>query len=70
MLAQRRRRWPNIFSQLDQCIWVVAFLATGDEIVIPIAIIAAKHVYRMLGCCWAIVRHVGSTLKQHWLAVQ
>ena len=32
MLAQRRRRWPNIISQLGQCIWVVDFLATGDEI--------------------------------------
>ena len=36
MLAKRRRRWPNIISQLGQCIWVVAFLATGDEIVTPI----------------------------------
>ena len=27
------------------------------------------YVYRMLSCCWAIVRHVGSTLKRHWLAV-
>ena len=34
MLAQRR----NIISQLGQCIWVVAFLAAGDEIVTPIAI--------------------------------
>ena len=38
MLAQRRRRWPNIISQLGQCIW--AFLATGNEIVTPIAIAA------------------------------
>ena len=38
MLAQRRRRWPNNISQLGQCIWVVAFLTTGDEIVTPIAI--------------------------------
>ena len=29
MLAQRRRWWPNIISQLGQCIWVVAW----DEIV-------------------------------------
>ena len=36
MLAQRRRLWPNIISQLGQCIWVVAFLTTGDEIVPPI----------------------------------
>ena len=40
MLAHRHRRWPNIISQLGQCIWVVAFLATGDEIVTPIAIAA------------------------------
>ena len=32
MLAQRRRRWPNIISQLRQCIWAVDFLATGDTI--------------------------------------
>ena len=38
MLAQRRRRWPNITLQLGKCIWVVAFLGTGDEIVTPIAI--------------------------------
>ena len=25
MLAQRRRQWPDIFSQLGQCIWVVVF---------------------------------------------
>ena len=36
MLAQRRRRWPNIISQLGQCIWVVTFLTTGDEIITPI----------------------------------
>ena len=24
----------------------------------------------MLGCCWAIVRDVGPTFKQHWLPVQ
>ena len=40
MLAQRRRRLPNIISQLGQCIWVVAFLATRDEIVTHIAIAA------------------------------
>ena len=40
MLAQRRRRWPNIILQFGQCIWVVAFLTTGIEIVTPIAIAA------------------------------
>ena len=40
MLVQRCRRWPNIILQLGQCIWVVAFLATGDEIVTSIAIAA------------------------------
>ena len=32
------RQWPNIISQLGQCIWVVAFLATGDEIFTHMAI--------------------------------
>ena len=58
-------------------IWVVAFLATWEESVTRIAIAAVlvcvakqAYVWRMLGYCWAIVRHVGSTLKKHWLAVQ
>ena len=38
MLAQRRRQWPNIFSQFGQCIWKVVFFGHGDEIVTPIAI--------------------------------
>ena len=67
MLVQRRRRLPNIILQLGQCIWVLAFLTTGDAIVTPIAI---AYVHGIPGCCWAIVRHVGATLKQHWLAVQ
>ena len=45
MLAQRCKRWPNIILQLGQCIWIVAFLATGDEIVTPIAIDAEKPMY-------------------------
>ena len=40
MVAQRRTRWPNYISHLGQCIWVVACLATGDEIVTPIEIAA------------------------------
>ena len=36
MLAQRRRRLPNIILQLGQCIWV--FLTTGGEIDTPIQI--------------------------------
>ena len=40
MLAQRRRRLPNIILQLGQCIWVVAFLTTVAEIVTHISIAA------------------------------
>ena len=32
MLAQRCKLWPNFISQFSQCIWVVAFLATGDKL--------------------------------------
>ena len=32
MLAQRRRRLPNIILQLGQCILVVDFLTTGMKI--------------------------------------
>ena len=71
MLAQRHRRWPNIILQLGLCIWVVAFLITGDEIVTPLATVAkVPYAYSMMDCYWAIVRHVGSTLKQHLLAIQ
>ena len=30
----------------------------------------ARESESMLGCCWAIVRDGGPTLKQHWLTVQ
>ena len=30
------------YSQFGQCIWVMAFLATGDEIVTSIAIVAKQ----------------------------
>ena len=45
MLVQRRRRWPNIISYIGPMywvIWVVAFLATGDESVTHDIAIAAK----------------------------
>ena len=62
-------------GSMYRVIWVVSFMATGNESVTRIAIASVLcrnvgYVYRMLDCCWAIVRHAGSTLKQHWLTVQ
>ena len=62
MLAQRHRRWPNIISQLGQCIWVVAFLTVGDEIVTPIAIAAKSPMYTEY---WVVVGPSSDTLDQH-----
>ena len=62
MLAQRRKRWPNIILQMGKCIWVVAFLGTGDEIVTPIAIAVTYLIYTE---CWVVVGPSSDTLNQH-----
>ena len=61
-------------------IWVVAFLETERGKASPAyqccsaagkySADLARESEPMLGCCWAIVRHFGPTLKQHWLTIQ
>ena len=69
MLAQRRRRWPNIISALGQCIVLSGVSVDGLESVTRITMQQSENTVQlpMLFQWRASVEDCGSTLKQHWV---
>ena len=69
MLAQRRRRWPNIISALGQCIVLSGVSVDGLESVTRITMQQSENTVQlpMLFQWRASVEDCWSTLKQHWV---
>ena len=73
MLAQIRRRWPNVISQLGQCIVLSGYCYLGsgsyrgNKASPPWQVEQTRKNHPILFQCWANVENCGSILKKYWV---